>query len=138
MYFADTFRRQIYAYEFDIEHGVLGERRTFAEFSEGNGVPDGATVDAEGFLWTAVYRGGALHRYAPDGRLDKVVTLPMSQPTSCAFGGEALDFLYVTSASQGMAPDALAREPYAGAIIAISVGVRGIVEPTFPDGRVGS
>lgn len=131
MYFADTFHRQIYAYDYDLEQGEVGERHLFALLPEGGGVPDGSTVDAEGFLWTAVYRGGALHRYAPDGRLDRVVTLPMSQPTSCAFGGDGLDVLYVTSAHQGMTEVALAREPYAGAIIAIHVGVKGIAEPAF-------
>lgn len=131
MYFADTFRRQIYAYDFDVESGELGSRRIFAEFAEGGGSPDGSTVDADGFLWTAIYRGAALHRYAPDGRLDRAVPLPMSQPTSCAFGGDALDVLYVTSASQNMAPETLAREPYAGAIIAIDVRARGIAEPRF-------
>jgi sugar lactone lactonase YvrE len=131
MYFADTFRRQIYAYDFDVDSGELGSWRIFAEFAEGGGSPDGSTVDADGFLWTAIYRGAALHRYAPDGRLDRVVPLPMSQPTSCAFGGDALDVLYVTSASQNMTPETLAREPYAGAIIAIDVRTRGIAEPRF-------
>jgi sugar lactone lactonase YvrE len=131
MYFADTFRRQIYAYDFDLDRGRLGDRRTFAEFGASEGAPDGSTVDADGFLWTAVYRGGALHRYAPDGRLDRVVKLPMSQPTSCAFGGAGLDVLYVTSASQNLTADELAREPYAGAIIAINVGARGLEEPRF-------
>ncbi len=131
MYFADTFRRQVYAYDFDLDRGRLGDRRTFAEFDVSGGAPDGSTVDAEGFLWTAVYRGGALHRYAPDGRLDRVVKLPMSQPTSCAFGGVGLDVLYVTSASQNLTADELVREPYAGAIIAINVGAKGLEEPQF-------
>jgi sugar lactone lactonase YvrE len=131
MYFTDTFDRQIFAYDFDADSGAIGAQRSFAKFADGAGTPDGATVDAEGFLWTAVYGGGRLHRYAPDGRLDRVVPLPMTQPTSCAFGGHRLDVLYVTSASQRLTPEALAREPYAGAVIAADVGVRGIAEPAF-------
>ena len=115
--FADKSTRTI----LNVESGELGSRRIFADFAEGSGSPDGSTVNADRILWTAIYRGGTLHRYAPDGRLDRVVHLPMSQPTSCAFGGDALDILYVTSASQNMTQEALAREPYAGAIIAIHV-----------------
>ena len=98
---------------------------------DGAGTPDGATVDAEGFLWTAVYGGGRPHRYAPDGRLDRVVPLPMSQPKSCAFGDDGLDVLYMTSASQRLSSEALMQEPYAGAVIAADVGVKGIAEPAF-------
>ena len=131
MYFTDTFHRRIFTYDFDADSGEIGAKRIFAEFPEGAGAPDGATVDADGFLWTAVYGGGRLHRYAPDGRLARVVPLPVSQPTSCAFGGSGLGVLYVTSASQRLAPEALMREPHAGAIITINVGVRGIPEPSF-------
>ncbi|MGH8634527.1 MAG: SMP-30/gluconolactonase/LRE family protein, partial [Burkholderiales bacterium] len=99
------------------------------KFSQDGGAPDGSTVD--GFLWNAVYGGGRLNRYAPNGRLDRVVKMPMSQPTSCAFGGPAFDVLYVTSAAQRLSPERLAREPYAGAIIAVDVGVQGLPEPYY-------
>ena len=131
MYFTDTFDRRIFAHDFDPDHGEMGPPRLFASLPEGTATPDGATVDAEGFFWTAIYGGGRLHRYAPDGRLDRVVPLPMSQPTSCAFGGSKLNILFVTSASQRMSPEALAREPFAGAIISLDVGVTGIQEPSF-------
>ncbi len=131
MYFTDTFDRRIFAYDFDRDSGEISACRVLAEFPEGAGVPDGATIDADGFFWTAIYGGGRLHRYAPDGRLDRVVPLPMSQPTSCAFGGVGLDILYVTSASQRLTPEALMHEPLAGAIISVDVGVRGLPEPAF-------
>ncbi len=131
MYFTDTFDRQIFAYDFDPGSGEISDGRAFTEPVEGVGAPDGGTVDADGFFWTAIYGGGRLHRYAPDGALDRVVPLPMTQPTSCAFGGYMMDVLYVTSASQRMAPEALTREPLAGAIIAIDVGVPGIPESTY-------
>ena len=131
MYFTDTFDRQIFAYDFAPDSGEMGARRLIAEFPAGAATPDGATVDADGFLWTAIYGGGRLHRYAPDGRLDRVVPLPMSQPTSCAFGGANLDVLYVTSASQRLTPEGLMREPLAGAVVNLDVGVKGIPEPTF-------
>ena len=76
MYFADTFHRAIYAYDFETETGEIGNRRVFAEFKDGPGRPDGSAVDAEGYLWTAVYEGACLHRYAPDGRLDRVLLYP--------------------------------------------------------------
>ncbi|HLJ20378.1 MAG TPA: SMP-30/gluconolactonase/LRE family protein, partial [Stellaceae bacterium] len=131
MYFADSFDRRILAFDFDVNSGTPGAGRSLAVFPNPGGVPDGATVDAAGFLWIAIYGGGCLHRYAPDGRLDRSVPLPMSQPTSCAFGGSDLDVLYVTSAFQHMSDVARAREPLAGAIIGIDVGVRGLPEPAF-------
>jgi len=131
LYFADTFRRVIYAYDYDLKGGEISQRRVFAEFAENAGVPDGSTVDADGFLWNAVYGGSRLHRYAPDGRLDRTVPLPMSQPTSCAFGGADLATLYVTSASQRLTAEQLQQEPFAGAIIAIDVGVKGLPEPYY-------
>ncbi|MBV8566505.1 MAG: SMP-30/gluconolactonase/LRE family protein [Methylobacteriaceae bacterium] len=131
MYFADTYRRTIFAYDFDIESGGIGNRRVFAPATGRPGAPDGSTVDVDNFLWNAVYGGGRLDRYAPDGRLDCEIRLPMSQPTSCAFGGPSLETLYVTSATQHMREEDLARQPFAGAVIALNVGVRGLPEPYF-------
>ena len=130
MYHADSFHHTIFAYAFDAAGGGLGERRVFATLRPGIG-PDGATVDAEGFLWNAEYGAGRLVRYAPDGRIDRTVALPVSQPTSCAFGGAKLDVLYITSSRQRMSADAIAREPLAGGLFALDVGVRGLPEPRF-------
>jgi len=131
MYFADSFLGLIYAYDFDREAGTISNRRVHIDLSDGPGVPDGSTVDADGFLWNAQYGAGRLNRYAPDGRLERSVALPVSQPTSCAFGGPDLSILFVTSASQRMTEQQLAREPLAGAVLACDVGRKGLLEPRY-------
>lgn len=97
------------------------------------GSPDGATVDAEGFIWHARFQGGAVVRVASDGRIDREITLPVSRPTSCAFGGPDLRTLYITTGRQGMTPEQLAAEPLAGAMFAVDVGVQGRREGLFGD-----
>jgi sugar lactone lactonase YvrE len=131
MYFTDTPSRTIHAYDFDPDAGVPSAPRVFARVREDAGYPDGATVDAEGFLWSAHWDGWRVTRYAPDGRVDRVIELPVQRPTCCAFGGDELDVLYITSAAAGLAPDALARGPRAGGLFAVEVGVRGLPEPRF-------
>lgn len=131
MYFADTFTRTIFTYAFDIDSGTISNRRVFAQIPEGAGAPDGSTVDEEGFLWNAIYGGWRLHRYAPDGRVDRVVELPISQPTSCAFGGPNLDILYVTSATNRLSLEELSHQPLAGRLLALNAGVKGLPEPYF-------
>lgn len=130
MYFADSYLQTIFAYEFDPDLGIVGERREFAKL-DAPAMPDGSTVDAEGFLWNAEYDGGRITRYAPDGRVDRVLELPVRRPTSCAFGGRDLDVLYVTTASQRLTPDERAAQPFAGAMLALDVGVRGSPEPRY-------
>jgi sugar lactone lactonase YvrE len=131
MYFSDGREPVIDAFDYDPATGTPSWRREFARLPAGSGVPDGAAVDADGFVWCAIYGGGAVHRYAPDGRLDRAVPLPVSQPTSCAFGGPALDTLYVTTARQRLSEEQLAAQPLAGALLALDVGVRGLPEPEF-------
>ena len=104
--------------------------RVFAS-SEPPGFPDGATVDAEGFLWSAQFKASRVVRYAPDGRVDRVVEMPVDKPTAVAFGGPALDTLYITSASQHMSAADVAAQPLAGALFALKPGVRGLPEPRF-------
>jgi L-arabinonolactonase len=128
MYFADSALRTIFSYSYDVESGAIYDRRVFAQCEW---LPDGATVDCEGFVWSAGYDGWCLTRYAPDGRVDKKIGLPVQRPTSCAFGGRKLDVLYVTTARQRIAPDALAKQPLAGALLVLDVGVRGLPEPQF-------
>ncbi|MGD0563173.1 MAG: SMP-30/gluconolactonase/LRE family protein [Roseiarcus sp.] len=130
-YFSDTRRTKIWAFDFEIDEGRISNRRVFADASGHPGRPDGSTVDAEGFLWNAEIMGGRLVRYAPDGRIDRTVELPFDRPTSCAFGGDGLGILYVTSMSVGLDADQLARAPLSGGLIAIDVGVRGLPEPRF-------
>jgi L-arabinonolactonase len=131
MYFADSHRHAIYAYDLDIDAGEIRNRRVFATVPEGEGVPDGATVDAEGFLWSARFDGGRVVRYAPDGRVDREIALPVSRPTSCMFGGPGLDALYVTTATFRLPEERRAREPWAGGLLAVDAGVRGLPEPRF-------
>jgi sugar lactone lactonase YvrE len=131
MYFADTPTRHIFAFDFDLDRGTLANRRVFATVPEGAGYPDGSTVDAEGCLWNAHWDGWRLTRYAPDGRIDRVLELPVQRPTSCAFGGDGLDVLYITSASHRLTPDDLRRGPQAGGLFAVDVGVTGLPEPRF-------
>ncbi len=133
MYFTDSPRRAIWAYDFDTATGGLGERRIFAEIPDapGRGTGDGATVDAEGFYWSAEFRGSRLVRYAPDGAVDRTVELPASRPTSCAFGGQGLATLFVTSARIMLSEAELAAEPHAGDLFALDVGVCGLQEAEF-------
>jgi sugar lactone lactonase YvrE len=116
----------IWAFDFDIDAGAIANRRVFADLTARRGNPDGSCVDAEGFLWNAEYGGHRLTRYTPDGRIDRAVELPVTNPTCCCFGGEALDTLYVTSAG-GERPTS----PLEGAVLALDVGVRGLPEAAF-------
>lgn len=130
MYFADSLRYSLYAYDYDTGRGQPGAERLLAS-TQAPGFPDGSTVDAQGFLWNAEFNAARLVRYAPDGRIDRVVPLPVPRPTCCAFGGPGLETLYVTTASQNMSPEELAAQPLAGALLALDVGVRGLPEPRF-------
>lgn len=131
LYFTDTRLGAIEQADYHPATGEIGPWRLFAAADAAPGRPDGATVDADGYLWNARYQGGCLARFAPDGRLDRLIELPVSQPTSCAFGGPDLRTLYVTTARQKLSAEALAAEPLAGALLALDVGVAGLVEPLF-------
>ena len=131
MYFADSWTRTIYSFDFDLDSGTLRNRRVFAEVPDGSGVPDGATVDAEGFLWSANFDGGCITRYAPDGRVDRVIQMPVQRPTSCVFGGEDFNILYVTSASLNLTAQQRIEAPLAGGVFTVDAGVKGLPEPRF-------
>ena len=131
MYFADTRRARILAFDYDIDSGTLSSERVFVDASSHPGRPDGSCVDAEGFLWNAEYGGARVVRYAPDGSIDRVVALPVSNPTCCCFGGARLDTLFVSSARQRMSEEQLAREPLAGSVFAHHPGVSGLPEARF-------
>ena len=129
MYFADSHLHTIFAYDFDIDAGTIGKRREFAKVEAGS--PDGASVDEDGFLWTALFGGGCIARFAPDGRLDRTIAMPVSRPTAVAFGGTDLRTLYVTTARFRLAPEKLASETHAGGLLALDVGVKGLPEPLY-------
>jgi sugar lactone lactonase YvrE len=130
MYFADSELRTIWAFPYDPATGALGERRVFTR-TEPPEAPDGGTVDAEGYLWSARYGGGRIVRHAPDGRIDRVIELPVRQVTSCAFGGADLSTLFITSLTRNATPEQRAAQPLAGTLLAIEVGVRGLPEPRY-------
>ena len=131
MYFADSWTRQIFSFDFDLESGSIHNQRVFAEVPLGAGVPDGATVDTEGCLWSANFDGGCITRYSPQGKLDRTIPLPVQRPTSCAFGGKDLGVLFVTSASFGLSDQQTLHAPLAGGLFAVDVGVKGLPEPRF-------
>lgn len=128
-FFADSPTQRIDCFDFDARDGTLGERRPFATVDVADGLPDGLAVDAEGGVWVCLFGGGQVRRYDADGRLDAVVPVPVTNPTSCAFGGPRLDELFVTSARVALTDEQLAREP-AGALLRLRPGVRGL--PTTP------
>jgi sugar lactone lactonase YvrE len=130
-YFADTPKHTIWAFDFDIEAGTIGNRQVFADLSARNGLPDGSCVDADGFLWNAEFAGSRLTRYAPDGRVERTVQLPVTSPTCCCFGGERLDTLYVVSSTHRHSAAQRAAEPCSGGLLALNVGVRGLPEAMF-------
>ncbi len=131
MYFADSLEHVIRAYDFDAASGALSNRREFVRVPESDGVPDGATVDAEGYLWSAHMRGARVTRYAPDGRIDRVIAVACDNVTSCCFGGADLETLFITTARQRLDEDELARQPLAGSLFAVETGVKGLPDPVF-------
>lgn len=116
MYFIDSPTGGVDAFDYDPDTGAIAGRRRLVDVPGLPGIPDGLTVDAEGCLWVAVFGGGRVQRHAPDGRLLATVTLPVSQVTSCAFGGAGLDELYVTSAREHLSQERLREQPHAGGL----------------------
>jgi sugar lactone lactonase YvrE len=131
MYLNDSGTGCVDAFGFDGSSGAISDRRTLVRVDEPGAAPDGLTVDEDGGIWVALWNGGAVHRYAPDGALLARVELPVQRPTSCAFGGQRRDILFVTSARTELDEGALARQPHAGRVFAIEgLGVRGL--PCMP------
>jgi sugar lactone lactonase YvrE len=136
MYYIDTPTQRIDAFSFSPGTGELSDRRPVISIPAELGAPDGLTIDEEGGLWVALWGGAAVHRFV-DGRLDQVIRLPVSQPTSCTFGGEDLDELYVTSAREGLSLEQREAQPLAGAIFRVRPGVRGLPAAVFAGARRG-
>ncbi|MGP1396078.1 MAG: SMP-30/gluconolactonase/LRE family protein [Inquilinaceae bacterium] len=130
-YFTDSGKRTIYAYDFDVDRGAIAGRRVFAEIPEGAGIPDGLTVDAEGFVWSAHWDGWCVTRYDPDGKVERVVNLPVPRPTSCVFGGDDLATLFVTSARIRLSAQQLAEAPQSGSVFAVATGFTGLAAHAF-------
>jgi len=130
MYFADSPLRSIYVYDFDARAGSIANRRVFAHTPDG-AHPDGATVDAEGYLWSAHWGVGQIVRYRPDGSVDRSLAVPASQPTCVAFGGPDLDLLFVTSARENLSEKALASQPDAGNIFVYKMDMKGLPDRRY-------
>jgi sugar lactone lactonase YvrE len=130
MYYIDSTTYGIDAFDFDILSGSVSHRRRMVELPVAWGLPDGMTVDEEGFLWVAFWGGSAVRRLGADGRLAFTVELPVSQTTSCTFGGDDLSDLYVTSARIGLSDAELREQPSAGGVFRLRAGVRGL--PSHP------
>jgi len=123
---------RIDAYDFDATRGTLSNRRIFIDYAgRGPGHGDGCTVDAEGYLWVAEVQGSRVARYAPDGRLDREIPMPVSRPTSVMFGGLDYTTLFVTSMRYGLSADDIEAMPYAGMLFVLDAGLRGVPENPF-------
>jgi sugar lactone lactonase YvrE len=123
MYYVDTPTRRIDVFDWDADGGAIANRRPLVELEPGAGDPDGLVVDAEGCVWVALWNGAAVRRYGPDGTLLGSVSVPARRVTKAAFGGPALDDLYVTSA--------LGKEPHSGGVFRARPGVRGLPANAF-------
>jgi sugar lactone lactonase YvrE len=128
MYLSDSHpsRRQIWAFDYDVETGEPRNRRVFADLNHYVGRPDGAAVDADGCYWICANDAGALLRFTPQGKLDRQIAVPATKPAMCAFGGPDLDTLFITS----IRPATGASE-YDGHVFAVRPGVSGLPEPEF-------
>ncbi|MGC0341018.1 SMP-30/gluconolactonase/LRE family protein [Streptomyces sp. SLBN-8D4] len=125
MYYVDSPTRRVDV--LDHENGHISGRRTLVGIEDGAGFPDGLTVDADGCVWVALWDGGAVRRYTPDGELDRVITLPAPRVTACAFGGPDLTDLYITTARVGLA----APHPVAGSLLVVPGAGKGVQQPSF-------
>lgn len=125
VYLADSARQTIWAYD----TADLSQREVFATVA--NGGPDGSCVDAEGYLWNAEWGAWRVVRHAPDGTVDRIIEMPVEQPSACMFGGPDLATLYITSAWEDLSDEARARQPHAGCLFACEPGVKGLPLPDF-------
>jgi sugar lactone lactonase YvrE len=125
MYYIDTGEPRIDVFDFDLERGAIANRRPFVSIDPAEGKPDGLIVDAEDHVWVALWRGGQVRRYAPDGELGVTIDLPAPLTTKPAFGGAAMTDLYVTSAFIGLTDAERAAKPASGALFKLHTGVRG-------------
>ena len=130
MFHTDTALQRVYAFDLDADGGIAN-RRVFAQFGQGDGHPDGMTVDAEGCLWIAFWGGWCVRRFSPSGERIAELAVPTRCPTSVAFGGADLDQLFVTSAARDLSQQERRDQPHAGGTFRAHPGVRGIAETSF-------
>lgn len=131
MYFLDSAWCEVREHPYDPATGLMGDGRSLVRFPDDGTVPDGLTVDAEGHLWVARWGAGCVVRVDLDGNVVGRIDLPVSQVSSCTFGGEDLGDLYITTAHEDFGPRDLAREPLAGGLFRCRPGVRGLLPTAF-------
>jgi sugar lactone lactonase YvrE len=131
LYFSDTRRFITWAFDLDVATGTLTNRRVFVDHRERSGRPDGACVDSEGCVWTALFAGGRVVRYTPGGEVDRAIAVPVTNPTCVCLGGPELRTLFITTARKFLNDDRLHHEPLAGSVLAIEVEVPGLEEHRF-------
>lgn len=131
MYFIDSPRQTVWAFDFDAASGTIENRRDLISIPSSAGMPDGMTVDREGGLWIALWGGAAVHRYAPSGALEAEIELPVPHVSSCAFGGSDFEDLYVTTATAGLSKRALHDHPDSGGVFRLRPGVQGFPATPF-------
>jgi sugar lactone lactonase YvrE len=127
-YLADTARRLIWRWQLGESGAPIGAKEVHIDLRQSKAIPDGSVVDSEGYLWNAQWGGWRIVRYDPNGREDRVISLPVQQPTCPAFGGPDLTRLYITSAREGLSDEQLAKQPDAGRTIAIDLEIAGLPE----------
>ena len=131
MYLADTYtsRQTVWAFDYDVDTGTPHKQRVFVDMHQHLGRPDGAAIDADGCYWVCATDAGLVSRFTPEGKLDQSLAVPTAKPAMCAFGGDNLDTLFVTSLRRsGISAD---EDPYAGRVLALQPGVKGLAEPMF-------
>jgi sugar lactone lactonase YvrE len=137
MYYIDTVTGRVDRFDYDDPSGTISARQPVVMIPRNEGYPDGMALDAEGYLWVALFDGWAVHRYAPDGRLDRRIELPAQQVTSVAFGGPDLEHLYITTGQEGFPAGGRPDQPHAGGVFRCRPGVRGRPTNRFR-GRLGA
>ena len=125
MYYIDTGTGRVDRFAYDDVEGAISDRQPLVTIAAADGFPDGMTLDAEGFLWVALFDGWGVNRYAPDGRLDRRIELPAQQVTSVTFGGPDYAELYITTGQEGFPPGGRPDQPHAGGVFRCDPGVRG-------------
>ncbi|WP_308639576.1 SMP-30/gluconolactonase/LRE family protein [Paenibacillus silvisoli] len=132
MYYIDSLTREVEAFDYNAASGEIDGRRTVIKLPEGEGLPDGMTIDSEGMLWVAQWDGYKVSRWNPqNGERLEIIPVPAARVTSCTFGGEKLDELYITTARNGLSDQALAEQPLAGGLFKIKTHVSGAANHPF-------
>jgi sugar lactone lactonase YvrE len=130
MYHIDSLSGGVDAYDFNVQTGNITNGRRLIDVNRAEGTPDGMTVDAQGFVWVALWNGWGVRRYGPDGTLDREIKLPVRQVSCCTFGGPNLRDLYITTAARGLSAEDLDEQPAAGGLFRHQPGVAGL--PSTP------